>query len=152
MLKLSKYAIIFGTGALLCTPAFAIPGPSVSYGANPVWAVGGTVQNTSSTIATAPSDQVLIVTDLLLSMTEASCSSTLSIETSGGDTLGVFRLVSRKWSWHGSYGNTGNYTQPSSVEHSFGSGLPIPLSQDLYLTESGNCDVAYTVSGYYAEP
>jgi hypothetical protein len=124
-------------------------GPSTSYGNNPVLSVGGSLSNSTTTLFTAPVDQKIVISDLLLTMNHYNCSSTISLITSSGDTLSMTDL-------HSFYENYAHYSrtnsQPTSIQHSFNSGLPISAGDSLEITESGGCDISYTISGYYAHP
>ena len=57
-----------GLGAALSSsPAIGYPsGPVVSSGTNPVWAIGGTLPGETRTVLTAPADQDMVVTDVLI--------------------------------------------------------------------------------------
>jgi hypothetical protein len=143
-------AIIF-SGAIFVhslKSANAFPqGPSVSYGGNPLFSQGGTISNSTSSIFTAPSDQIMVVTDLLLSMNSDDCQSFLDI-TLSGTSLGSFKLHSNL---HYD-GDKAAQSQPSTIQHAFNSGISVPVGETLEITETGSCSVAYTLSGYYAQP
>jgi len=148
--------------ALSTSPAIGYPaGPSVSYGLNPVVSSGGLVYATeSATVVTAPADQDVIVTDVLLSSnTDANCirshQSTLTL--SSGTVVGIFDTSSswaqKYYDWDSSPG--------MSVNHTFGSGIRVPAGQSLNLAISqswsqGSCSgtygVAYSISGYRSQP
>jgi hypothetical protein len=115
-------------------------GAAVSVGANPVLAVGGVVSSATLDLFTAPGDQDVVVTDVWLTMANRSCSADVQLTTSGGATLSSLKVLE------------GSTSRPPSIQHSFGSGLPLPAGQTLLITESGGCGVAYTISGYYAQP
>lgn len=127
-------------------------GAAVSLGANPVWAEAGFVSSVTSTLLTAPSDQVVVVTDLLLSMKSSSCASTIKVETSDGELLAAAKLHSYFYNGGGSTWGEATNSAPTTIQHSFVSGLPLPAGQALEIQESGGCNVAYTLSGYYAQP
>ena len=149
---------LLGISAILCSGAVFIhsfqsanafpQGPSVSYSQNPVFSEGGVISNSTNSLFTAPADQKMIVTDLLLSMAHNSCSATITITTSSGNTLGSFKLHSNL---HYDSDKAAQ-SQPSSIQHAFNSGLPLSAGETLNISESGSCDVAYTFSGYYAQP
>jgi len=156
MLKLSKYAALIGTSSLLCAPAFAIPGPSVSYGANPIWSVGGDLSLYSSdtvTLNVAQTGQELIITDLVFTVrtSEYSCMILGTIEISdSSSTLGSYSVRGAR------YGEG----QGDSVI-SMNSGIRLQEGENLVVTttniwhsncSSGNSRVHYSLSGYYAEP
>ena len=126
--------------------------PAVSLGSNPVMARGGYISpgSTVSSI-TAPEDQVLIITDVLLTMYgysgSSACLKRVTFDTSEG-TIAEYRLVSdTDYSY--------DYLQPTQVAHSYSSGLPLQPGDTLVLTHhsgGGECDVSYSLSGYYAQP
>jgi hypothetical protein len=134
---------------LSSSPAVGYPaGSATSLGSNPVIAVGGTVSSSTAELFTAPADQDVVVTDVWLTMANRSCSSVVDFVTSAGATVSTVKLFS--YFYEGTYEAT--HSQPGSVQHSFGSGLPLPAGQSLEIIESGGCAVAYTVSAYYAQP
>ena len=137
--------------------ANALPsGPNTSVGYNPVVATGGIISNASETTLTAPSDQMLVITDVLLSMNSSNCASVVTLGTSSGSTLSVSKLHSyQQQIEHSGYAQHRaalTNSQPSMVQHSFASGLPVLSADSLEITESGGCSVAYTISGYHAHP
>lgn len=155
-------------------PAAAYPaGAAVSYGANPVVATGGSVTAGSSAILfTAPAGQDIVVTDLVLTgrgygLSGASLSTqcygaTVVVTLSTGSGTVSTALL--------------NYTLPANpassalfglrvdpMPMSFSSGLPVAAGETLTMattvtasSSSTYCDpyltVAYTATGYYAEP
>ena len=134
--------------------ATAYPSGAVSFGANPVWSVGGNVSTSSDLLITAPAGQNAILSDLVLTMYQNSDQCELTITNGAGDNLGEFRLHSNVID-----GTTSTYyhartaaTQPVSIQHTYSSGLSVEGGDSLYLTETGTCGVSYSISGYYAEP
>ena len=97
-------SLLFGIAAIILSGAVfvhslksanAFPqGPSVSYGGNPVLSIGGSLSSTSVTLFTAPSDQKIVVSDLLLTMNQNNCSSTIILDSSSGATLATVDLQS----------------------------------------------------------
>ena len=152
---------LFGISAIIASVAllvssignsFALPqGPSVNVGSNPIFSYGGTISNSTTTLFTAPSDQTMIVTDVVLTMAEQTCTSTITLNTSAGN-VSSFKLYSKFYSAGDGYGRSATSIEPKSISHSFNSGVPISLSDSLDIVESGGCNVSYTVSGYYAHP
>jgi len=129
--------------------AQAIPSAqTISYGSNPVFSVGGVVSNTSTTVVTAPSDQMMVVTDVVLSMNNNTCTSQINFTDSSGTVVSSFKLHSKLRD--SGYGAT--HAAPSLIQHAFNSGIPIGTLDTLTIVESGSCSVAYTLSGYYARP
>jgi hypothetical protein len=157
------------TIAVLCliaglqpTDSAAYPGgAAVSYGSNPVWAVGGYVNGDDTReIRTAPADQTLIVTDVHLTMSDDDmgwdCMAkwVIDLET-GGSSLGSFALQQSR---HHSGGDS--FTPGQTVANAtFSSGLPVPAGQALSLVVdqvgttgcTGEVRVHYTISGYIAQ-
>jgi len=149
--KLFGIAAIIASTSLLVDSlnnANAYPqGPSVSYVSNPLFTVGGTVSNSTTNLITAPNDQLVVITDVILTMSSTSCASTVELGD-GSTTLGSFQLRA--------YNHLGTYraaqSEPSSVQHAFNSGIAIASGSTLSISESGSCNVSYTLSGYYAQP
>ena len=138
-------------------------GPAVSTGTNPVVSAGGLVLHESdSTVLTAPSDQDIIVTDLVLtSYSDLTCKRThhSSLSLSSGEVVATFETNSPWAIRYYDYNSDGG----DAISHSFASGLRIPAGQSLNLAVSqsnnyGSCSssssfgVRYTVSGYQAQP
>jgi hypothetical protein len=129
-------------------------GAAVSLGSNPVWSTGGDAVGEVSVIV-APEGQRVVVGDVVLSASGSgswhsgtqfsTCISEVTA-SAGGETIAKFRLVST-----GGVSND-NPIQPTVITHAFSNGLPVNEGDSLLLNHSGNCDVAYTLSGYYAQP
>jgi hypothetical protein len=121
---------------------------NISLGSNPLFTLGGTISNTTTTLFTAPNDQMMVITDIILTMNSNSCGSTLELTNSNATTLSMFKLHS--------YNHLGGYraaqSQVSSIQHAFNSGISVNPNDSLDISESGSCNVAYTISGYYAHP
>ena len=121
---------------------------NISLGSNPLFTLGGTISNTTTTLFTAPNDQMMVITDIILTMNSNSCGSTLELTNSNAATLSTFKLHS--------YNHLGSYraaqSQVSSIQHAFNSGISVNPNDSLDISESGSCNVAYTISGYYAHP
>ncbi len=131
--------------SLSSTVAVGYPaGSAVSTGANPLWAVGGNhYPGTPVEIITAPSDQDIVVTDILMTFECTGCTPTVILRAD--DTM-ISRTVFRH------FRDGGNYATISvPIRHTFSSGLPVPAGQTLTLEVSDN-SVDYTLSGYHAQP
>jgi len=143
-------ALAIGFGATLSyavssSTAVGYPsGPAVSMGANPVWAQGGVVDSSTHTIVLAPAGRDVIVTDVVMSYFNGGCNSRVEIRTNSGAILANFRLFHDY--------DSDKTMQPTTIQHSFVSGLPVPAGETLLLQEFDGCDVAYSLSGYYAQP
>jgi len=140
----------------LATPAGAYPGgTSVSLGTNPVFAHGGNLGiAANTTVFTAPADQIKIVTDITLGLTQTSRSCELSLtvrlKTDEDVVLAEFGV-----------GMPDLYNHPGSAQgYHFQSGLPLAAGQSLIVeTETAyqECSssyyrLRYTISGYSAQP
>lgn len=144
-------AILLSASVLVYTinSAQAIPSAqTISYGSNPVFSVGGVVSNASTTIITSPADQMMVVTDVVLSMNNNTCTSQVNFTDSAGTVVSSFKLHSKLRD--SGYGAT--HAAPTSIQHAFNSGIPVAALDTLTISESGSCAVAYTLSGYYAHP
>jgi hypothetical protein len=131
-------------------------GAAVSLGGNPVVSFGGT-RNSAGTdaIGPAPMDQDLVITDISLSgngahSTYYACRWTISLESETGATLGVFKTWSQVNYSSYSIGNENIFVPLQS-------GMHVPAGESLGLVveqDSGGttCSIAYTLSGYYAQP
>ena len=125
-------------------------GPAVSLGTNPAFSNGGLVSSSVESITTASADQQMVITDVVLTMASDSCSSQVDLRSSTGAVVGTFKLHSSFTNNNG-WGNP-HRTPPTQVSHSFGTGLPLSAGESLEVAETGGCGVAYTLSGYYAQP
>jgi len=143
--------------SLASSQAIGYPaGAAVSMGGNPVVSFGGT-RNSAGTdaIGPAPTDQDLVITDISLSgngvhSTYHACRWTVSLESETGATLGVFKTWSQvNYSSH-TIGNE-NISVPlqSGVHVPAGESLSLVVAQD---SGGTSCSIAYTLSGYYAQP
>ena len=138
-----------------------LPTAVVGYGQNPLVSIGGTAyHNETKTLFTAPADQDIVVTDLVLtSYSHMNCKRNHKSELilGSGAVLGQFEThsaISR-----GSYSSSVGL----SVQHAFSSGVRIPAGDTLtfVVTETGtdgsSCGsstsygVRYMFSGYYAQ-
>ncbi len=129
-----------GAMALLPTAAIGYPaGSSVSLGSNPVQSWGGTTS--SAAVLTAPSDHDLVITDVHLSC-NYMCETRVELVRSDGATVGMFWVS-------GGYGSS---YDSLAIQQMFSSGLRIAAGQSMNLTSSSGASVAYTFSGYHAQP
>ncbi len=138
-------------GFLLSSPvAIGYPGgAAVSLGSEPTFSVGGTESGSTLTVLTSPADQKAVVTDVVLTTSADNCYASVQMDTAGS-TVGMFKLHA-DWANNNGWGNP-TRSPPTQVAHSFSSGLPIEPGDSLSLSASGGCSVAYTISGYYAQP
>ena len=129
--------------ALASSDAVGYPaGAAVSLGTNPVWSGGGQIASgVALSIVSAPSDQDVVLTDLLVQMnTSADTSAWFTLDLDDGTRLGQYKV----WT----YANRGG-----PLEHTFASGIRVPAGRSLFFT---NCHcgetVNYIAAGYYAQP
>jgi hypothetical protein len=135
-------------------------GAAVSTGSNPVVSVGGHINGTGSVdLFVAPADQVLVITDVTLSLANggASCEGAMGVTLTAGSVVrGAYGI---------GYAREGDSTDRSQsdpqVVHAYRSGLPVSPGETLTLATTilwddscvgGVLRVYYTVSGYYAQP
>ena len=141
--------------SLASSEAIGYPaGAAVSLGSNPVWSTGGDAADQVSVII-APEGQRVVVGDVVLSASGSgpwvsgtqfsTCISEVSL-SAAGVTIAKFRLISTGGL------SKDNPIQPTVITHAFSNGLPVDEGDSLLLNHSGTCDVAYTLSGYYAQP
>jgi hypothetical protein len=109
-------------------------GAAVSMGENPLWTVGGNTDST--TVISAPEDQDMVITDLILSIGYNTQGRAI-LTASSGPVLGEFYLES--------YNSIERH-----VRHAFASGIRIPRGESVTLT--GDTRTYYSISGYYAQP
>ena len=139
-------------------------GATVSTGTNPVVSSGGTslAGDGTSVLLTAPTDQDLVLTDVVLtSFSDSSCKrshhSNLTLGT--GEIVAQFETNSAYSQRYYDYASTSGL----SVQHRFGSGLLVPSGQSLRIEVTqtdyfGSCGsgpdygVRYALSGYHAQP
>jgi len=133
-------------------------GSAVSYGANPLFAVGGAIAGTDvDTVLTAPSDQLMVVTDLIVTAWDEAdtCTGHSSIEfTVDGVLVASFDA--------GLYRPAANYSSYQSVvDLDLRSGIPVGVGKALVIESSqisqaycsgSDIEFRYTITGYYSQP
>jgi hypothetical protein len=131
-------------------------GAAVSYGSNPVFSVGGTLDFVAGadSPAVGSTGQDAIITDILMTPTvnNGNCVATTAVELAdSSDSLAQFGVILS------SLLNGGDIGEEIHLE----SGIRVPDGETLTLTSSGaiahsscptNITIYYTLSGYYAEP
>jgi len=147
------------TTAMVIVPrsATGYPTTTVSSGVNPVVSVGGAIyipsSGTSITPISAPADQDLIITDVVLGITNtysSDCDANFQVELGDGSTtLGQFAV---------GYPNL-DKAQLHNETISFSSGIRIAAGDALHVSVTSpwvSCGYVhtlnYTVSGYHAQP
>jgi hypothetical protein len=143
-------------------------GSAVSFHENPVVSIGGTAYSDEAAkiLFTAPADQDLIITDVVLSSTSnLLCQRThkTEISTSSGDVLGQFETSA---GYTKTYGRDWALSSDGrAVAHSYDAGLRVAAGDTLLVgvEQTGlytvdSCDsssshgVRYSVSGYHSQP
>ena len=146
-------AIGFGgamVAAFSSNPAIGYPTTVVATGTNPVVAVGGVVSSSSTSTILGTFDERLIITDVVLTYygsysSTQPCLNPVSVDSGGGE-LARYHLSSDTY-------HNGTYLQPNQVSHTYSSGLPVEPGVEVGITNHGsNCEVAYSISGYLAQP
>ena len=144
--KISFFCVL-----MLCTASslYANP-PIVALGSNPVWAVGGNQGTTSGqtiSLISAPSDQDLLITDVVLTSTGSpsgsnSCISIVTLQDSNANVLAMYRLASRD------NVNYGGGIGPTTVSHTYRSGLPVSAGTTLQMVAYVSCgEMSYSIAG-----
>jgi hypothetical protein len=143
-------------------------GAAISSAVNPVVSIGGTAYSSEAAkpLLTAPADQALVVTDIVLSSTsgiECKRNHKSELSTSSGAIVGQFETTTGiVATWGSSWGMT---SDGRHISHTFESGLRIDPGETLFLgvTQTGqytrsHCEtetshgVRYSISGYTAAP
>ena len=137
--------------------AIALPASSVSYGQNPIVNIGGSAyDNETKILFSAPSNQDIIVTDIILTSFSGSVSCKTGHKSefilSTGPILGQFQTETGYY--NGSHvGSTG-----LSIKHSFQSGVVSQLELTTFFgTQTGNYGSGCSTNGvrymirYYAQ-
>ena len=128
--------------SLASSEAIGYPaGAAVSLGANPVLSVGDGISSTEYVdVLTAPVDQDVVVTDLLLS-TEYNGQEIVSFRLASGEVVG------RTYVYGPGRGGAGG-----PFSHTMSSGIKIPAGGQLQIKTQWGASIQYMVSGYYAQP
>jgi hypothetical protein len=138
---------------------------AVSYGANPVFSVGGKIfSGADGTVVTAPADHDLVITDAVLtSSTGARCKRAhhSNLNLSSGDLVGGMLTNS---SVYDTYGNGATSDPGSAGAYHFESGIRVPAGESLDMAvvqrwqygagcsgSSSDYAVHYLFSGYKAQ-
>jgi len=137
--------------SMLPGPAIGYPTTAVSLGTNPVIAVGGEVGPTSTVnLFEEFLDQEFVITDVVITIyghrdSTNTCKNRVSLD-SGSARLAQYHLTSDTY-------YNGGYVQPTSVSHTYSSGLPVASGAPLAITNhDAACSIGYSVSGYRAAP
>ena len=105
---------------------------------------------TTATLLTAPADQALIITDVVLTTTGGRSwtpyDTRVSVDTDAG-AIAEYMLVTDT-----SNSGDGLYISPVQVSHAYQSGLPVPPGTTVGITNHGDTDVSYSVSGCLVQP
>ena len=148
-------ALAVGFGAALVasltpSPAIGYPTAAVATATNPVVSVGGEIDYASTSTVFELYDERLIITDVVLTMygnngSTSPCANRVTVD-SGGKVLARYHLVSDTY-------HNQDYLRPTKVSHSYSSGLPVEPGAIIGITNhDSHCKVAYSLSGYLAQP
>lgn len=131
----SVASIIFSIGFLIRSfaPAHALNTPSISQANNPVFSTGTYVSGNTPVTISGQSGYELMVSDVFLHA-DSGYFLTLTLETSGGTTIGKYRA----------------YSVNTTLDSHLNSPLRVPQGEDLIINVSGRG--TYTLSGYKAHP
>ena len=120
---------------------------AVSMGENPVWSTGGHYNSSSPTVVmTAPADQDVVVTDVVLTFDCVSCDPDVDLKV-GGTTVGSYAY--RNLEHYGA--SRSHVSSPFPIQHNYTSGLRVPAGESLTIQVSRD-SVNYSLSGYYTQP
>ncbi len=146
-------AVGFGAAlvaALTPSPAIGYPTTAVSTATNPVVSVGGEVDYLSTSTVFELYEERLIITDVVLTVYgnyggTSPCVNRVTID-SGDAVLARYHLTSDTY-------HNGTYLQPTVISHTYSSGLPVEPGALIGITNhDDHCKVAYSLSGYLAQP
>ena len=152
-------ALAVGLGyALSSSMAVGYPSSSVSYGSNPVQSAAGDIDLHTTTsvsdVMRAPSDQDLIITDVMLGLPQSSeyCrgNGTVHLRDGAGNSYGEFAVGTT---------HMGNAQATPTTFHAR-SGLRVPAGTSITLSwtwdynycGTSTYDLVYTLGGYLAQP
>ena len=165
MLNRSFGSIIFGLGmtCLAVAPAQSLghsSGLSVSLGSNPIRSTAGIIDLGVTPLAagviSAPEDQDLVLTDLMLGIStendDARVSGFVTLQGSDGTDYGVYVLQLGRIYDDGSSGGSRQYVGSTGVR--IPAGVSVSLNWTSAYTSHGlsRHSIAYTLSGYLAKP
>jgi hypothetical protein len=158
-------ALSLGLGvAVSSRAAIGYPTGAVSYGANPVVSVGGYVYHgATETVISAPADQDLVITDMVLaSTTDARCKRVhrSQFNLASGESVASFITNSAISDTY----NGGNSDAGTDGNYHFQSGIRVPAGDALTINvmerwaygyscggSASDYPVHYTISGYLAQ-
>ena len=162
-------ALSLSLGLVLASgDAIGYPTAAISSPVNPVVSIGGTAysEEAAKLLLTAPADQVLVVTDVVLTSTsDMYCkrSHKSELSTSSGAIVGQFETTSGiVATWGSGWGMT---SDGRTISHTYESGLRVDAGHSLFLgvlqtgsftkdgcESTGSHGVRYSISGYTAAP
>lgn len=121
-------------------------GPNTQLGVNPVRSYAGDFSgNSTITLTTVPTTEDYLITDILFTSQNYTCTGIYKLQNANGDVLGAFRMQARS----GTY----DYATPTAiVQHSFRAGIVIPAGTVLSLEHTTTCDTSYVLSGFLVKP
>ena len=138
-------------------------GATVSLGTNPIVSEGGVLNSgTDRVLFTAPPEQEIVITDILLtsnSNLECKRSHRTDLTLASGEILGGFMTSSATARRYYDYDSS----TADSIQHTFGSGIRVSAGETVEMSvsqvsaqgdgcgSSTSYGVHYVISGYYAQ-
>ena len=121
-------------------------GPNTQMGSNPVRSYAGEFSgNSTITLTTVPTTEDYVITDILFTSQNYTCTGVYTLQNASGDILGAFRMQARS--------DTYDYaTSTAIVQHSFRAGILVPAGTVLSLVHTTTCDTSYVLSGFLVKP
>ena len=144
--------VLFALSAILysITTANANPmGPNISLGSNPQFSFYAENCSSDQTIITVPSDQVLIITDIISA--QSYDSDTITLKTASS-TLAKFRMDFYTPAWYGGQDSSRTADQSGTFSNngiSLQNGIVVGSGETLFLSCNSNM---VTITGYYTNP
>jgi hypothetical protein len=141
--------------------AMAYPsGATVSAGENPIRSAGAVVSlddgPSFADVIAAPADQDLVLTDIVLGIAtqheSVRCSGTIELRASDGTVYGAYALNSGRIDVGGDPGGSKQYAGASGIRIPAGTSVSLYWTFRYRSTSSPYWDLAYTLSGYLAQP
>ena len=165
MLNRSFGAIVLGLGmiCLAFAPARSLGHPSglaVSLGSNPIRSTAGIIDlgvtALASAVIAAPADQDLVLTDVMLGIStehdDARISGFVTLQGSDGTDYGVYVLQGGRIYVDVSAGGSRQYAGSTGVRIPAGVSLSLSWTHAYSSHGSHRHSIAYTLSGYLAQP
>jgi hypothetical protein len=135
-------------------------GPVVSIGSNPVRSSAGVIDlgatSTVGGVITAPGDQDLVLTDIILGITvendAARCSGYLRMEGSDGVLYGAYSLRAGRPSSDSNPGESRQFSGPTGIRIPAGISVSLVWVNTYRAYGSDTYNITYTLSGQLVQP